>query len=82
MNDEIYRRPRLHPQAQPLIAVTIKGRTDTVAWTFERPDGGRSFGTTLGHPWSNWQDKTFRRMVLNGILWTTEGKPRAGSGGR
>ena len=31
---------------------------------------GRSFGTTLGHPWSNWQDTNFRRLVVQGIRWS------------
>jgi type 1 glutamine amidotransferase len=44
-----------------------------VAWAYEREGGGRSFGTTLGHPFSNWNDwriEPFRHMVLNGIRWT------------
>ena len=43
------------------------------AWAYEREGGGRSFGTTLGHPFSNWNDwriEPFRHMVLNGIRWT------------
>ena len=50
--------------------VKIKDRDDVVDWAFERDGGGRSFGTTLGHPWSNWQDANFRRLILNGILWS------------
>lgn len=70
MTDEIYRHTILHPKATPLVQVHIKGHDDVVAWSHEREGGGRSFGTTLGHPWSNWLDKDFRKLVLNGILWT------------
>jgi len=70
MSDEIYRHPTLHPKATPLIRVNIKDRDDIVAWAYEREAGGRSFGTTLGHPWSNWQDTNFRRLVVQGIRWT------------
>lgn len=70
MSDEIYRYTTLHPKATPLIQVNIKDRDDVVAWAYEREGGGRSFGTTLGHSWSNWQDATFRRLVLNGIRWS------------
>ena len=45
-------------------------RVSVVAWSYERETGGRSFGTTLGHPWSNWRDATFRKLVLQGIRWS------------
>jgi type 1 glutamine amidotransferase len=46
------------------------GREEIVAWTFERPNGGRSFGFTGGHFHKNWGDENFRRLVVNAILWT------------
>jgi cytochrome c len=73
MSDEIYRHTTLSPQAVPLIQVHIADRDDVVAWAYEREGGGRSFGTTLGHPYANWSDwriEPFRHMVLNGIRWT------------
>ena len=70
MSDEIYRHTTLHPKATPLIRVNIRDRDDIVAWAYEREAGGRSFGTTLGHPWSNWQDTNFRRLVVQGIRWS------------
>jgi len=73
MTDEIYRHPTLLPQAVPLIQVRIADRDDVVAWAYEREGGGRSFATTLGHPYANWNDwriEAFRHMVLNGIRWT------------
>jgi type 1 glutamine amidotransferase len=45
------------------------GRSEVVAWAFERPNGGRSFGFTGGHFHRNWSDDNFRRLVANAILW-------------
>jgi type 1 glutamine amidotransferase len=49
-----------------------KGREETLAWAFERADGGRSFGFTGGHHHRNWGDENFRRLVTNAILWTAK----------
>ncbi len=46
------------------------GRSEIVAWAFERPGGGRSFGFTGGHFHRNWGDENFRRLVVNAILWS------------
>jgi type 1 glutamine amidotransferase len=46
------------------------GREEIVAWTFDRPTGGRSFGFTGGHFHRNWGDENFRRLVVNAILWS------------
>ncbi len=45
------------------------GRIETVAWAYDRPDGGRGFGFTGGHSHRNWADEDFRRVVVNAILW-------------
>jgi hypothetical protein len=46
------------------------GRPEVVAWAFERPDGGRGFGFTGGHVHKNWGDASFRRLVVNAMLWS------------
>lgn len=46
------------------------GRSEVVAWAFERDHGGRSFGFTGAHFHRNWGDENFRRLVVNAILWT------------
>ncbi len=43
-----------------------------VAWAYERPEGGRSFGFTGGHFHWNWGSEPFRRIVANAILWTAQ----------
>lgn len=48
------------------------GRAETVAWSYDRADGGRSFGFTGCDLHANWADANQRRLVLNGILWTAK----------
>ncbi|MGE3317627.1 MAG: ThuA domain-containing protein [Planctomycetaceae bacterium] len=72
LRDEWYLETRLAPGAQPLLKVPVKNKEQVVAWTFERPDSrsGRSFGITLGHFHDNFGIESFRRTIVNGILWT------------
>lgn len=48
------------------------GRAETVAWSYERPDGGRSFGFTGCDLHANWAEANQRRLLLNGILWSAK----------
>jgi putative heme-binding domain-containing protein len=70
LRDEFYLNLRFHPDAIPMLKVHTQGQDQTVAWVHHRTDGGRSFGTTLGHFHENFADERFRRMLSNGILWT------------
>jgi type 1 glutamine amidotransferase len=80
LRDEYYLNPTLTPGAHPLLQVTTKGQDVVVGWTFERADGGRAYGTTLGHFYDNFQRKPFRRAVVNAILWTAHRNvPEAGA---
>jgi len=54
------------------------GTPQCTAWAYERPNGGRSFGFTGGHPHSNWGDGNFRKVVLNALVWTAKGEVPAG----
>lgn len=70
IEDEYYLDPVIK-HAKPLLQVRErKGKEVIVGWVYERPDGGRAFGTTLGHPYSNFQIEAFRRMLANAILWS------------
>lgn len=52
-------------------AVLKKKQPQHLAWVFERGDGkGRGFGFTGGHFHNNWQNDSFRTLVLNSIAWT------------
>ena len=72
IHDEFYLDLQFHEKTQPLLTVKVDGKEQVVGWTIERPDsnGGRSFGTTLGHFHDNFARDDFRRMLINGILWT------------
>jgi type 1 glutamine amidotransferase len=53
-------------------AVLEKKELQTLAWAFDRPDGGRGFGFTGGHMHKNWQNDNFRKIVLNAIAWAAK----------
>ena len=42
---------------------------ETLLWATERSDGGRGFGFTGGHFHRNWEDPSFRKVVLNALVW-------------
>ena len=48
------------------------GRAETMAWAYERPDGGRSFGFTGCDLHKNWGVEAQRRLVVNAVLWTAK----------
>jgi len=43
---------------------------ETIAWAWQRDDGGRSFGFTGLHVHNNWRLPEYRRLVAQAILWT------------
>src|SRR5262249_16818424 len=49
-----------------------EGRSEILAWAFDRANGGRSFGFTGGHTHKNWGEENFRRLVVNAILWSAK----------
>ena len=51
-------------------AVLERKEPQIVAWTYDRPGGGRAFCTTGAHYHKSWDNDSFRTMVLNGIVWT------------
>jgi hypothetical protein len=48
------------------------GRAETVAWAYERPNGGRSVGFTGCDLHGNWGIPAQRRLLLNALLWTAK----------
>jgi type 1 glutamine amidotransferase len=80
IEDEYYMNPTIK-DATPLLQVREKrGKDVIVGWAFDRPGGGRSFGTTLGHPYANFRREPFRRMIVNAILWSAHVEvPAAGA---
>lgn len=51
-------------------AKTHAGRSEVVAWAYERPNRGRSFAFTGCDLHGNWAVESQRRFVVNGILWS------------
>lgn len=55
---------------KPVLTAKIDGESHMVAWTWERPDGGRSFGFSGLHFHENWKRAEYRRLVGQAVLWT------------
>jgi len=55
---------------EPVLQVEIEGRVETVAWAWTRPDGGRSFGFSGLHFHDNWRHESYRRLIVQGVLWS------------
>jgi type 1 glutamine amidotransferase len=72
VKEEFYYQLKLakNGKLSPLVRAAIDGKDETVAWAWERPDAGRSFGFTGLHFHDNWGHESYRRMVAQGVLWT------------
>lgn len=54
-------------------------KREAVAWGIERKDGGRGFGIVMPHFYRNWANEDLRRLILNGIVWSSKlDVPRGG----
>lgn len=76
IRDEFYfalKEPVAKPAPQPLLQIEIDGTPQMVAWAWERPDGGRSFGFSGLHFHENWKVPEYRKLVKQGLLWTVSG---------
>jgi type 1 glutamine amidotransferase len=73
VKDEFYYRLKFvksEPGITPLLRAAIDGKKETVAWCWDRPDKGRSFGFSGLHFHANWRLQEYRRLVSQGVLWT------------
>ena len=69
--EDTMRRPDGAHEGNPAVRKSVAaGELQTVAWTLDRPDGGRSFGFTGGHFHWNWGNEDILRLVSNAIAWT------------
>lgn len=55
---------------RPVLKADIDGAAETVAWAWQRGDGGRSFGFSGGHFHVNWERDEYRRLLSQAVLWT------------
>jgi len=46
-----------------------KGMAEVVGWVYERPGGGRGFGFTGMHTHWTWAQDSYRKSVLNALVW-------------
>ncbi len=62
---------RLHPQFRAgKSMLSEEAETTTVAWAYQRSDGGRAFGYTGGHFLTAFDQPMLRRLLLNAVAWT------------
>lgn len=81
LRDEVYWKMRFLPEDKRLQPIwraidvfddKAGPSASTVAWAIERKDGGRGFGTSVGHAYRLWQDEGIRKLFLNAIVWTAK----------
>jgi hypothetical protein len=73
VRDEFYyflKRVKPAEDIRPILRARIDGEDEMVAWAWERPDGGRSFGFSGLHFHDNWRLPEYRRLVAQGVLWS------------
>ena len=74
LREEYYIKLKFLPDAKTILKANVKAKGVAkeypVAWVYERPDGGRSFGFVGGHFHDNFGIKEFRQAIVNGILWS------------
>lgn len=63
-------RPDGPHEGNPAVrAAVAHGEPQTLAWAYERPNGGRGFGFAGGHYHADWANQDKLKLVLNGIVW-------------
>ena len=68
-SDQVRRGPYVWPQGPYDHIVAGSGQDEVMMWAVERADGGRGFGFTGGHYHKNWGNESFRKVVLNALVW-------------
>ena len=62
-------KPGSHGGNADALKAVQAGEPQHLAWAFERANGGRGFGFTGFHNFSNIADDSFRTTMLNGVAW-------------
>jgi predicted amidohydrolase/type 1 glutamine amidotransferase len=75
LTEEFYFNLRFREIDRRLAPILLKetggnATSNTVGWAVERQDGGRGFGFTGGHFYTNWWLPDFRKLILNAIVWS------------
>jgi type 1 glutamine amidotransferase len=61
-----------HSGNEAVRQMVAEQQPQTVAWVFERDNGGRGFAYTGGHYLTHWDYVNTRQLVINGIVWTAD----------
>lgn len=62
-------KPNAHSGNPEAYADVKAGKPQHLAWTYDRPKGGRGFGFTGFHFFANMTNDSFRTTMLNGVAW-------------
>jgi type 1 glutamine amidotransferase len=73
-SDDVRDGPYVYPAGPYAHIESNRGRAEAMMWSVEREDGGRGFGFTGGHFHDNWANDSFRKVVLNAMLWIAKGE--------
>jgi hypothetical protein len=68
-SDDVRDGPYVYPAGPYPHIEANRGRAEAMMWAVERANGGRGYGFTGGHFHDNWGNESFRKVVLNAILW-------------
>jgi hypothetical protein len=77
-SDAVRDGPYVYPKGPYKHIQDAKGRAETMMWAYEQPVPGekgeqrdlhRGVGFTGGHTHRNWLEPSFRKVVLNALLW-------------
>ena len=71
-SDAVRNGPYVYPPGPYPHIQQAKGRSESMMWAVERPEGGRGFGFTGGHFHDNWGNDQFRKVTLNALVWLTK----------
>ncbi|MEO5804389.1 MAG: ThuA domain-containing protein [Verrucomicrobiota bacterium] len=77
LSEEFYFNIRFRENDSRLTPILLKdtigvSKENVVAWAVEREGGGRGFGFTGGHFYTNWWIPDFRKLLLNAMAWTAK----------
>ena len=73
-SDDVRDGPYVYPAGPYPHIESNQGRAEAMMWAVERANGGRGFGFTGGHFHDNWGNDSFRKVVLNAMLWIAKGE--------
>lgn len=77
-DDDVRDGPYVYPKGPYDHIKAASGRQEAMMWAVERADGGRGFGFTGGHFHDNWANDSFRKAILNALVWVAKGEVPAG----